>query len=129
MAIKINVALTDQSGRAIPSGSVITADTYFPKPILNIDEASGDWDGTVTRPLEYGLPLFTSVADLQALKGVIEGGCTEFPALYPKIMTQVEYDSLSGPDALLTVETWLKDWLEAFPAIGVGNCEIIDPYV
>lgn len=129
MAIKINVALTDQSGRAIAAGSVITADTYFPKPILNIDEDTGNWDGTVTRPLEYGLPLFTSVADLQALKEEIAGGCTEFPALYRKIMTQAEFDSLSGPNALLKVETWLKDWLEAFPDIGVGNTEIIDPYV
>jgi len=123
MAIKIKIALTDQSGRTIAADSIVTQGTYFPQTQLSLDD-EGAWDGMYIHKVEYALPLWASLASKQSPNDKpIEGGCKEFASNYDKTMTPDEYAELAGPNALLTVETWLKYWIETF--IGEGNAEII----
>lgn len=125
MAILINVPLT-KGGVIIPAGAMIKAATHFPKDQLGIDE-NGDWDGTKVRRVTMDLTLYASKTDFQLLNSDL-GEVDEFPPGFNKILTDDDWAALSGTNALLTVETWLKEWLEDESRLGTDSCAIIDPY-
>lgn len=122
MAIQINVALT-KAGVAISAGSMIKANTFFADDIIARDEA-GAITGK-TRVLQMGFHHFPSRAAFQASPLEI-GGVDQFPNGYGEPISDGNWALLSGPNALLVVEGWLKDWIESY--LGAGTCTIIDPY-
>lgn len=126
MAILISVQLT-KSGITIPSGSMIKPATHFPKDTLGIDE-NGNWDGTKVRRVTMDLSLYASKIAFQSLNEEI-GEVDNFPSGFSKILDDTDWNDLSGSNALLTVETWLKEWLEDPARLGPGSCTIIDPYI
>lgn len=123
MAVKNSVTLTAESGLTIPADNIIVPTVRFPKATLNLD-ANGNWDGTITRVVEYDLYVYLSVTSLQALDTFIQGGVKEFPSGYSKVMTPQEYADLLANGTL--AEIWLKDYIQG--VIG-GTSTIIDPYV
>ncbi len=123
MAILINTTLT-KSGLTIPTGSIIKPNTHFVKDELGID-VNGAWDGTKIRRVTMDLVLYASKADFQALKEPI-GRVNEFEGGFERVLSDSDWSDLSEDNALLTVETWLKDYLDV--VLG-ATCSIIDPYV
>lgn len=110
MALKINVALTDQSGLLIPTGSVVRLQVIFPATGLE---------------MHYNLHVYKSENSFDENDNPIES------RIYPtelannlgivRTMTLQEFASMTPIDA----QDWLKDYLEALPGIGIGNIEII----
>lgn len=124
MAIQINITLT-KAGVVIPAGSIIKPNTTFPDDII---EREDDGKGAIiskTRIISMGLPHFPSKESFQS-SFLQLGTVDQFPSGFGRPITEQEFESLSGPNALLIVEGWLKDWLEGY--LGKGTCSIIDPY-
>jgi hypothetical protein len=124
MAIQINVALT-KAGVPIPTGSMIKANTFFADDIIARDEEGQGAITGKTRVLQMGFHHFPSRAAFQASPLEI-GQVDQFPNGYGEPISDVNWALLSGPNALLVVEGWLKDWLENY--LGAGTCTIVDPY-
>lgn len=123
MAILINTALT-KDGLDIPAGSMVKPNTHFPADEWVLDDTDQP-TGEVLKRVTMDIVLYTSKADFQAYKNSI-GSCDQLPAGYNKVLSVSDYSDLSGANAFLTVETWLKDYLETI--LGAGTCSIIDPY-
>ena len=123
MAIFINTTLT-KDGLTIPAGSIIKPNTHFPADEWVQDEL-GEFTGEFIRKVSMDLIHYTSKADFQAFKNSI-GECDQLPSHFIKVLDTDDYAALAGPNAFLTVETWLKDYLNDL--LGAGICSIIDPY-
>lgn len=120
MAIKINVATTSNK-LAVASGAIIKPVTHFPEDQKEYDE-NGDFTGK-KRFITMDLFGYSSVADFlstDASKIFID----QFPTGFKKEISDAEFSALMANGTL--AEVWLKDWIETF--VGVGNCEVIDPY-
>jgi hypothetical protein len=122
MAIKINRTLT-KAGITIPAGSMLKSNTFFADDIIERNE-----EGLITgkkRVLQMGFRHFPSKESFNNSPLEI-GQVDQFPYGYGAEISDTNYAALSGPNALLVVQGILKDWLES--KLGVGTCEIIDPY-
>lgn len=123
MAVKNSVALTDQSGREIPSGNIIISEVSFPIPTRQFD-AEGNFTG-VQRIIRYLFQFYLSEASVQTENDLpIAGGCKELPMGWAKIMTEQEFVALQTNGYL--AEVWLKDYVQS--VIG-GTSTVIDPYI
>lgn len=92
--IQINKATTDRSGGSVPANALIGANTYF---IFN------------TLDIIWETESYRSQVDLDNGKTPVM--LNEVPLRLKKTMTQAEYDSLAGANALGIVMGWLKDEL------------------
>lgn len=110
MALKINVPLTDRNGLTIPSGAVVRMGVIFPATGLS---------------MHYNLDVYRSISSFDGSDNPIEA------KVYPqeldgnfgvvRNLTAQELIDITLPEG----QNWMKDYLEAIPAIGVGNVEII----
>ena len=122
MAIQINVALT-KAGIPVPAGVMVKPNTFFADDIIERDER-----GVITgkkRILQMGFHNYPSREAFQNSPLEI-GAVDQFPNGYGEPISDSNWDKLSGPNALLVVEGWLKTWNESY--LGAGTCQIVDPY-
>jgi len=125
MGLKITQILTTTGGASIGANSIIV-------PVVKFHRAQfvpNDEKGNPVEPerfVEFQLPLNKDLETFQADKNnIIKGELNELPSFWIKSMSQAEYDSLKGNDALLVVQTWLKDHIESLNV----TCELIDEMV
>lgn len=93
--IQINKAVTSKYGMTVPSGAIIGPSTTFPFNTMNV---------------EWYLKIWASQSDLDGNKEFFQIEEIKEPFIV-KEMTQEEYDSLAGANALGIVMQWLKDYL------------------